>query len=148
MPKFEKPQKGNPHRLAIAQHTFPSKSIARFVDSDGRVQIHMQPAGLIRRAKPTDSIFCARRAWDHSAEVGFIKELEDRFQDLAALIIDGRVLTFDGEQTHVISSFYVLWMVRTEIRDRPGKDAVLRGVLPGRGWSKDEEEGLRFRLAL
>jgi hypothetical protein len=58
------------------------------------------------------------------------------------LIIDGRVLTFDREQTHVISSFYVLWMVRAKIRDQPGKDAVLRGVLPGRGWSKDEEEGL------
>jgi hypothetical protein len=48
MPKFERPQKGNPHRLAIDQHTFPSKSIARFADSDGTVQIHMQRTGLIR----------------------------------------------------------------------------------------------------
>ena len=142
MPKFDKPQKGNPHRLAIHQHTFPSKSIAKFVNSDGRVQIHMQPAGLIRRAKPTDKIFCARRAWDYGAEVGFIKSLEDRFQQLAKLIIDGRVSAFDAEQTHVISSFYVLWAVRAEIRDRPGKDAVVHGVLPGRERSKDEEEGL------
>jgi hypothetical protein len=39
MLKFEKPQKGNPHCLAIDQHTFPSKSIARFADANGRVQI-------------------------------------------------------------------------------------------------------------
>jgi hypothetical protein len=56
--------------------------------------------------------------------------------------IDGRALTFDGKQTQVINLFYALWRARTEIRDNPGEDAALRGILPGRGWSKDEEEGL------
>src|SRR5260221_12360688 len=140
MPKFEKPQKGNPHRLTIGQDTFPSKSIARFADTDGRVHIHMKPAGPIRRAKPTDNIFCALRAWDHGTEVGLMKTIEDRFQHLAELIIDGHVLTFDAEQTHVISSFYALWMVRAKIRDQPGKDVVLPVIGPGRGRSKDEEE--------
>jgi hypothetical protein len=143
MAKFEKPQKGNPHRLVIGQHTFPSKSIARFAGADGRVHLHMKQGGPIRRAKPIDSIFCARRAWDHGTEVGFMKSIEDRFQLLADLIIDGRVLAFDAEQTHVISSFYALWMARAEIRDQPRNDTILRGVLPGRtGWSRDEEEGL------
>jgi hypothetical protein len=143
MRKFGKPQKGNPHRLVIGQHTFPSTSIARFADADGRVHVHLKPAGAIWRAKPIDIIFCARRAWDHGTDVGFMKTIEDRFQQLADLIIDGRVLNFDAEQRHVISSFYALWMVRAEIRDPPGKDAILHGVLPARGaWSKDEEEGL------
>jgi hypothetical protein len=56
------------------------------------------------------------------------------------LIIDSSVSTFDAEQTHVISSFYALWMARAQIRDQPGKDAVARGMLSARRRSKDEEE--------
>jgi hypothetical protein len=102
----------------------------------------MKNLDLIRRAKPTDIVFCARRAWDHGTEVGFMKEIEDRFQRLAEAVIDSRVLTFDREQTYAISSFFVLWRVRAELRDRFGDDADLEGVLPGPAWSKDEEEGL------
>jgi hypothetical protein len=142
MPKFEKPQKGNPHRLAVSQHVFPRKSIARFAGSDGRVHIHMRPDNLIRRANPTDSIFCAQRAWDNGSEVGFKKKLEDDFKRLAESILESRVSSFGGEQTHIISCFYVLWMARAEIRDQPQQDAVLQGILPGREWSKDDEERL------
>jgi hypothetical protein len=140
MPKFEKVQKGNPHRLAISQHIFPSKSIARFADSDGRVQIHMRPGNLIRRAKPSDSIFCAKRAWDHGSEVGFFKKFEDDFQRLAELIINGHVRNFDRAYTQVISAYYVLWMVRAQICDQPEQDAVLHGILAGGQWSKNKEE--------
>jgi hypothetical protein len=141
MAKFEKPQKGNPHQLVINQHMFPAKSITRFADSCGRVQLQMKADKLVRRAKPSDSIFCARRAWDHASEVRFIKKIEDNFQCLADLIIDGRVLKFDEQQKHIISSFYVLWMARAEIRDQPQKDAVLPGSWPSYGFSKDQEEG-------
>lgn len=100
----------------------------------------MKPGGPIRRA---DSIFCARRAWDHGTEVGFMKSIEDRFQQLADRIINDRVPAFDAEQTYIISSFHALWAVRAEIRDRPGNDIDLHGLMPGRtGWSRDEEEGL------
>jgi len=68
---------------------------------------------------------CARRAWDHGSEVGFIKKLEDDFQHLAELILEGHVSSFGREQTHIISSFYVLWMARAEIRDQPQQDAVV-----------------------
>ncbi|PSO19530.1 hypothetical protein C7G42_14870 [Bradyrhizobium sp. MOS003] len=102
---------------------------------------HMQGA-VVRRAKPTDRVFCARRAWDHGTEVGFMKEIEDRFQPLAQSIVDGHVSTFDRELTHVISSFFALWVVRTEMREQPVEDAVLQGVLPGRAWSRDQEERL------
>lgn len=142
MPSFEKPQKGNPHCLTISQHIFPAKSIARFASSDGKVQLQMLRPSLVRQAKPSDSIFCAQRVWDHGSEVGFIKALEDRFQRLATLIIDGHVMSFDQEQTYVISSFFVLWRVRAELRERPTQNTVLQGVLPGRNRSKDEEERL------
>ena len=142
MPKFEKTQKTNPDQLVKGQHVFPKKSIARFAGSDGRVHIHIRPDNLIRRVKPTNNIFCAQRAWDHGSEVGIIKKIEDDFQRLAESILEGRISSFGREQTHMISCFYALWMARAEIRDKPEQDAVLPGILPGREWSKDEEEQL------
>ncbi|WP_166299602.1 hypothetical protein [Bradyrhizobium sp. 2S1] len=142
MSKFEKPQKGNPYRLSVEQHTFPSKSIARFAGPDGRVQLHAQSAGSTRRAKPTDPIFCTRRAWDHGTEAGFTKRIEDRFQRLAESIIDDQALGFDREQTHTISSFYALWLARSEIREQPGDGLLMHGLLPGVALSKEKEERL------
>ena len=142
MPKFEKPQKRNPHRLVVRQHVFPSRSIARFAGADGRVHLHAHPGNFTRRAKPTDAIICVSRAWDYGSEVGFIKKIEDDFQRLAELIIGGQALSFGQEQTYIISSFYVLWMARAEIRHQPEEDVVLKGILPGRKWSKDDEEQL------
>jgi hypothetical protein len=142
MAKFEKPQKGNPNQLVINQHTFPAKSIARFGGSSGRVQLQMKADKSIRLAKPSDTMFCARRAWDHASEVRFIKKIEDNFQQLADLIIDDGVSSFNEEQTHVISSFYALWMARAQIRDQPERDAIMPGVWPGSALSKHQEEGL------
>jgi hypothetical protein len=140
--KFEKLQKGNPHRLAVKQHVFPARSIERFLDSSGRVQLQVKPEKLIRSAKPSDSIFCARRAWDHTSEVRFMKRIEDNFQGLADSIIHGDVFSFNREQTHILSCFYALWVARTQIRDQPEKDATMPGIWPGDGLSKDQEEGL------
>src|ERR1700721_1953059 len=142
MAKFEKPQKGNPFRLVINQHPFPGKSIAKFGGSSGRVQLQMTADKLIRQAKPTDSIFCARRAWDHVSEVKFAKKIEDDFQHLADLIIHGQLLSFNEEQKHVVSSFYALWIARAQIREQPEKDAIMPGVWPGRARSKHQEEEL------
>jgi hypothetical protein len=145
-PKFAKPKKGNPHQLAIGQHIFPRRSIERFADADGRVQVQMKSSRPIWRAKPTNIIFCARRAWEHGTEVGFMKTIEDRFQQLADLVIAGGVSALDAEQMHTVSLFYALWVVRAEISDQPGTDAQLNGILPSRkAWSKDEEETLEKR---
>jgi hypothetical protein len=58
----------NPFQLVINQHTFRAKSIARFAGSSGRVQLQMTANKLVRQVKPTDSVFCARRAWDHASK--------------------------------------------------------------------------------
>jgi hypothetical protein len=94
----------------------------------------------VRRAKPSDTIFCARRAWDHATEVRFIKKIEDDFQRLVDLIIDGQVSRFSQEQTHIIGWFYALWLTRVQIRDRPEKDGVMPGIWPDHAFSKDQEE--------
>jgi len=142
MAKFEKPQKGNRHQLVINQHTFPAKSIARFVDSSGRVQLQTKAGKLVRRAKPTDSMFCVRRAWDHASEAMFCKRIEDNFQRVAELIIGGLVVSFNQELTHIISSFYALWLARAQIREQPERDRTMPGIWPGHAWSKDQEEAV------
>ena len=38
--KYEKTEKGNPHNLTINQHCFPSRSIERFSNNDGCVEVH------------------------------------------------------------------------------------------------------------
>ncbi|MBR1136149.1 MAG: hypothetical protein E6614_26870 [Bradyrhizobium sp.] len=142
MTKFDKPQKGNPHQLAINQHTFPARSIARFADASGRIQLQMKADGSVRLAKPTDSIFCARRLWDHAAETLFCKRIEDDFQRLAGLVVGGLVTRFSQQMTHVISSFYALWLARAQIREQPEQDQVMPGIWPDEARTKDQEERL------
>jgi hypothetical protein len=69
----------------------------------------------------------------------FMKKIEDNFQCLAELIIDGQISSFNEEQTHVISFFYALWLARAQIRDQ---GRVLPGIWPDHARSKDQEEEL------
>ncbi|WP_415218240.1 hypothetical protein [Rhodopseudomonas sp.] len=142
MPKFEKPTAGNRHRLTVNQHTFPTRSISRFAGSDGRVALFVKVNGGARRAKPKDAIFCAKRVWDHSTETVFAKTIEDRFQVLAELIVSGSAPELGSEQLHAINLFQALWIARSELRESPKASVTMVGILPGRSWSKDEEEGL------
>ncbi len=85
--KFEKPQKGNPHRLPVKQHVLPRDSIARFADGTGMVCLFDKVRNKARQAKSDDDIFCAKRVWDRRAEFGYMKGIEDAFQGLASEIV-------------------------------------------------------------
>lgn len=74
---YEKTQKGNPHHLPVKQHVFPVRSIARFANSGGMVQLHNLTTQQTRVAGPGDAMFCAMRAWDLRAERGFMKQIVD-----------------------------------------------------------------------
>ncbi|MGJ4947262.1 hypothetical protein [Bradyrhizobium sp. HKCCYLS20291] len=142
MTKFEKPQKGNPHQLVVNQHTFPARSIARFANSSGTVQLRLKADSSVREARPTDSMFCARRVWDQSSEALFCKKIEDDFQRLADLIVSGLIVSLNKERMHAISSFYALWVARTQLRDQPEKDLNMPGIWPDETRSKEQEEAL------
>ena len=65
--KWSKPEKTrprNPNQLTLSQHVFPTKSISRLVNAQGKVEVYDILRELFRKAKPTDGIFCAKRAWD------------------------------------------------------------------------------------
>jgi hypothetical protein len=54
--KYEKTQKGNPHQLTIHQHTFPTKSIARFTDKSGYVKVKLIAQSKIISLNPINQL--------------------------------------------------------------------------------------------
>jgi hypothetical protein len=139
--KYEKPQKGNPHKLPIKQHVFPSASIERFADTDGMVNLHLFSHNLIRKAKPSDDVFCVMRAWDAKAEFGYMKQIEDKFQSLAIRIIKKEIIKINAPEKYVIDQFFGLWKWRAVFRAKEMDDIKFNGVT-GEEFTKDQEEVL------
>jgi hypothetical protein len=137
--KYEKTQKGNPHCLPIRQHVFPHASIARFADKNGLVSLHRLATGQERLATPSDDIFCAMRAWDTRAEFGYMKQIEDQFQELASRIIKKSVAKIEGADKHKVDQFFSLWKMRAIFRAKEVGDVKFNGI-PGERFTKDQEE--------
>jgi hypothetical protein len=127
--KYEKTQKRNSHGLTIDQHVFPARSIARFADpSDNRVAVRrtrVDPKEL--RLTADVEVFCAMRVWDHGAESGFMKKIEDNYQNVAEQIISVRESLAD-DQHAVITEFFALWAARAHLKANRPADAPLRGI--------------------
>ena len=64
--KFDPVSKGNPHELTIDQHIFPKKSIDRFYNQDGLLQVK-RGNKIFNTNSGNDGIFCAKRVWDQRA---------------------------------------------------------------------------------
>ena len=111
---FEPPQKGNPHKITVHQHTFPSASIARFTNANGAVQVLRKASEKPFYARPSDRIFCAQRVWDQQAESGYMKSIEDSFQVLATAILEEPAFRLDSEHFALINEFYCLWNIRAQ----------------------------------
>lgn len=131
MSRYVKPQKNNPHRLIVKQHVFPLKSIARFADAAGTVSLSDFSRKRSRRAKPSDDIFCAKRAWDERAEAGYMKEIEDAFQHLADSILNGSVEHVRGDDVRIVCNFFALWYMRARHRQLPMQEIQMHGVTGG-----------------
>jgi hypothetical protein len=142
--KAEKTRRGNPSGLTLNQHTFPQRSIARFADADGRVAVHDLIRGKVRRAKSTDPLFCAVRAWDQRAEAGYMKEIEDRFQILADAVIGGQGAITAAEDREVIERFFALWYMRARFHELPEQEVKLNGI-KGDRLTKEQEETLEAK---
>jgi len=137
--KHEKTQKGNPHALPIRQHVFPSASIARFADKSGVVSLHRLFTGQVLKAKPSNPIFCAMRAWDARAEVGYMKQIEDEFQELASRIIRRKIIKIEVADKPKVDAFFALWKMRAIFRSKEVADVQFNGIT-GENLTKDQEE--------
>ena len=81
--RAEKTRPHNPNRL--------STSIERFADGKGYVWLHELRCDKSIRVKPHNAIFCASPAWDERTETGFMKRIDDDFQQIIGPIVEGKV---------------------------------------------------------
>ncbi|WP_122279915.1 hypothetical protein [Pseudomonas syringae group genomosp. 3] len=142
---FEPPQKTNPHKLTVNQHTFPSASIARYANKEGAVQVFHKSSQRMFYAKPSDQTFGAQRIWDQRAEAGFMKDIEDTFQTLASML-DDPAFQMGPQHFSIINEFYCLWNIRAQ-RKKIGHTADPSVGTPEviglrRNYTKDEQEQL------
>jgi hypothetical protein len=136
--KSKKPQKGNPHGLAVWQHVFPASCIRRFVDNEGFVSVWRCSPGRAIRVRPDDKLFCGERAWDQRAESGYMNEIENNFHSLAEDVVQG-MKTIPENKSGIITKFFALWTLRFNAKVAPRPDQPIVGVV-GEPLSKDEEE--------
>ncbi len=139
---YEKPQKQNPYGLTVKQHIFPAKSIERFADSNGMVEVKLISQNKVISLPPDDQLFCAKRCWDQRAEEGYQKSIEDSFQALTSKIIDNPTSILGDSDNRVATDFYLLWLLRYERNLSPLPDVQLKGIIGGKPFTKDEEERL------
>lgn len=136
---FEATQKGNPHKLTINQHVFPRKSIDRFSDESGLVQLFRKEGAKVISSSSTNSLFCAKRVWDQSTESGIGKNIEDRFQALAQSILAGSTKVIGCLEKTVVEDFFSLWRTRQKFRAEGLEDFKLEGIR-GNSLTKDQQE--------
>lgn len=144
--RYEKPQKGNPHNLTINQHTFPKASIMRFAANDGTVSVFYIPGGKYLQLSPDDHLFCVKRTWDQRAEKGYMKDIEDKFQNLAEGIINQTVSGIGLTEKEIVDDFFALWNIRAHWKFLRIPDLKLNGIVGLKcNFTKDEQELLEKR---
>ncbi|WP_306589408.1 DUF4238 domain-containing protein [Geothrix sp. 21YS21S-4] len=140
--KPEPTQKGNPHHLVVRQHVFPVASLDRFSNKDGRLHVRLITSKKYLHLESSHSLFCAERAWDERAEKGYMRGIEDEFQDLAREVIFSRQGSLDENTSLVATRFFALWKCRAHFKKDPLPDVKLNALGVERELTKDEEECL------
>jgi hypothetical protein len=139
--KYEKPLPGNPNKLTIRQHVIPVRSLERFADGDGCVQVRSVKTSNILTLRPTNEFFTLARVWDQRAETGWMKRIEDSFQTLADNILSGRIEFIAGDHAWTVAHFFSLWYWRS--RQAPQLETEFRfNGLTGSNLTLEEEERL------
>ncbi|MBV6448171.1 hypothetical protein [Nitrosomonas sp.] len=138
---YELPQKNNPRKIIINQHVFPAASISRFSDQKGFVSVFLLRNNRVIKKSPKNKFFCAKRVWNQPAEQGYMKNIENSFQELVDRILLGH-RDFTSKENSQISHFYALWCLRYEAKNSPLPDISNSAMQESRVLSKDEEENL------
>lgn len=140
---YEAPQKGNPHKLTVKQHVFPRRSIERFYDARNGIELYLAKQKKSIRALSTHDVFCARRAWSHRVESGFMADIERRYQEVADAIVQGGVSSITGLDQRAVCDMFSLWYVRWHWQDSSRPDLKPKVERPeGRPLTIDAQEEL------
>lgn len=141
--EYEKVQKGNPYKLTIKQHIFPAKSIERFGDDKRFVEVFLINEKKEFKVKEDAKLFCARRAWDQRAESTFMKNIEDKYQELAEIILSKGLIKLGHKEQKIITDMFALWNIRWHWNKQPVLDQKIEGAISvAREYSIDDQEWL------
>lgn len=133
---------GNPHQLTLNQHVLPRASISRYAGADGCVDCFIVAAGSQQRLRPSNAIFCAKRAWSQLAESGpTTKQVEQDFNRLAADLATHASKILEADEHLVATKFYALLRERERLRDAPLPDWPVEGLSSSQ-LSQDSQERL------
>jgi len=72
---YPEPLPGNPREFTIDQHVFPVESLSRFTDQGGLLMVRRNDPQRVLKLRPTNVMFCAKRAWDERTEKGLMKQI-------------------------------------------------------------------------
>lgn len=139
--KPEKTRPKNPNQLTLSQHIFPTKSIKRLTNVQGTVDVYDILRQRSRRAKPTDGIFCAKRAWDQRSESGYMLEIENQFQEVVEKTIADQCGIIDAEQKRRVNRFFALWYMRSRYTQLKDQETQLASNI-GDQMTLEQEENL------
>jgi len=93
-----------------------------------------------------EGIFCAKRVWDQRAESGYMKTIEDEFQELAERIVLNLFLVkINSAENSIITKFYALWICRYFYSKNPEAGIQMSNFANldnYRGFDQQESEGL------
>lgn len=134
--------------LVINQHVFPSKSIGRFCDQTGNVQVFRIKSKNLFLAKPENKIFCVQQVWDQSSEQGYGKKIEDKFQKLVGHILSKKSAQLPLEGNRIVTEFYALWCFRSNIQSY---DNLAEGNLVGvkcNSLTDEQKKNIELRHAI
>jgi hypothetical protein len=79
------------------------------------------------------------RSWDARAEHGYMKQIEDAFQELASRVISGVTINIDRNDKQKADAFFALWKMRAIFRSADRTEVQFNGVTGAR-FSHDQEE--------
>jgi hypothetical protein len=123
--------------LVDNQHVLPAKSIERFCNSQGHVQVRRHKSDNSFPASPKNNIFCVKRVWDQRSEQGYGKNIEDKFQSLIQYVLHNNFGHLPPEGHKIASEFYTLWCLRSKIESY---DELAEGNVVGVTGSKLTDE--------
>ncbi len=141
---YEKTQQGNPHRLTIKQHVIPVKTIQRFAQQNGKVEVSIGSSRTLKQFKANNPVFWTSRVWDQRAEHGYMKQIEDKFQALVDQILSHELGEIPEEAMRIVNDFFSLWFHRSRVQRSSDIDTLMIG-LTGSTLTRDEQEILESK---
>jgi hypothetical protein len=103
--------------VARNQHIVPGRSLLRFGNESGIVQVGRPGQRGSFRTRVRNPVFCVKKVWDHKTEALDGKEIEDNFQAVVdKAIASGSHRLSDADSLHV-TTFFALWIYRSEANE-------------------------------